>query len=223
MKSALTIIMLWFFVNTIWSQTFTESAFFASKSVTDTSENMSMLQDCDYTYDRLLKATPKDSSILFYAVLNQTKMAYLTLESDPMNALKYISNSQAQLTLIDTAFRFGNEIKVIKLFQKIITLKASKSVEYKLSDFEKEVELFYVATKQSARANLVYAFYLYHFDRTKKQKMIEGLLRTSVILFDKEKTLNLPINWGKNLAVNLSAKIKSNFKKNGAQNKVYSK
>lgn len=210
MQSVFTVLMLWVCVNTTWAQTFTESAFFVSKTITDTSESADMLQSCQHTYERLLKGTPTDSSILFYTVLNQTKLAYLTLETDPANALNYITNTQTQLTNIDTAFRFGNEIKVIKLFQKIIVLKANKAEGGNLMDAEKEIEHFYSTNKQSARANLVYAFYIYHFNRIKKQKTVESLLKASISLFDKENTLNLPTNWGKQLAVNLLTKVKSN-------------
>lgn len=208
MKLVFAFLVMWVCVNSICSQTFTESAFFVSKSITDTSESIEALQTCNYTFDRLLKGTPADSSILFYTVLSQTKMAYLTLQSNPTKALDYIINTQAQLAYMDTTFHFGREIETIKLFQKIITLKASKAEDKDLTEFEKKIELFYATNKQSARANLVYAFYGYHFNKVKNKKKVESLLKTSIILFDREKTLNLPINWGKNLSVNLLTKVR---------------
>lgn len=208
MKSVFTIIVMWGCIHLSWSQTFTESAFFVSKTITDTSENVNMLETCGYTYERLLKGTPSDSLIQFYDVINQTKMAYLVLETVPADALHHIDNAKARFTHIDTTFRFGNESAALKLFQKIIVLKANKTENQDLINLEKEVERFYLTNKQSARAHLVYAFYMYHFDRMKKQKTVENLLKTSITLFDKEKKLNLSVNWGKNLALNLLAKIK---------------
>ncbi len=208
MKSLFIILLACICFTKNYSQTFTENAFFVCKTNVDTSESMDILKTCNYTFDRLLIGSPSDSSILFYNILCQTKMAYLSLQTDPSNTISYIGKTKAQLFYLDTNFRFGIETKLIKTFQDIIALKAIKGEGKALATLEKEVELLYLSNKQSARANLVYAFYFYSFKKTQKSKMVEGLLKTSIALFTKEEVLKLPINWGKNLAKNLLMKLK---------------
>lgn len=196
------------FANSL-SQTFTEIAFSQSKITTDTSSNVEMLEICNSTFDRLLIGTPNDSLICFYNILSQTKLAYLTFPSNPSHALSYLNKTQPQLMHLDTTFRFGNETKMVSILQNIIRFKINKAESNDLATFEKELELFYSSNKQSARANLVYAIYLYNFKKTAKQNTVESLLKTAIVLFNKEKALNLPINWGKSLAVNLLKTVKT--------------
>ena len=191
----------------IYPQTFTESAFNASKCAVDTSENNELLQLCNNTFERLLMVSQNDSSILFYNVLCQTKMAYLALQTNTLSAMNYLNNTKTQLNYLDSNFRFGIETKIISLFQKIIAHKANSIKANNLIAFDKEIEIFYFKNKQTARANLVYAFYLYHLKKTQK-KVTENLLKTSLVLFEKEESLKLPINWGKHLAKNLLNSLK---------------
>ncbi len=190
------------------SQTFTESAFLLSKTITDSTNNIEMLETCNNTFERLLKGTPNDSSILFYNVLSQTKLAYLTFLTAPDNALSYLTKTQPQLIYLDTAFHFGNEIKWLSILQRIITFKVNKAESKDLAGFEKELELLYRGNKQSARPNLVYAIYLFNFKRVQKQTTVESLLKTAIVLFNKERSLNLPTHWGKNQATQLLKNVK---------------
>lgn len=207
MRSFLIILFMCFCFTLIYPQTFTESAFNASKCAVDTSENNELLQLCNNTFERLLMVSQNDSSILFYNVLCQTKMAYLALQTNTLSAMNYLNNTKTQLNYLDSNFHFGIETKIISLFQKIIANKANSVKENNLIAFDKEIENFYLKNKQTARANLVYAIYLYHFKKTQK-KVTESLIKRSLVLFEKEESLKLFINWGKHLAKNLLNSLK---------------
>lgn len=207
MRSFLIILFMCFCFTLIYPQTFTESAFNASKCAVDTSEKNELLQLCNNTFERLLMVSQNDSSILFYNVLCQTKMAYLALQTNTLSAMNYLNNTKTQLNYLDSNFRFGIETKIISLFQKIIAHKANSIKANNLIAFDKEIEIFYFKNKQTARANLVYAFYLYHLKKTQK-KVTENLLKTSLVLFEKEESLKLPVNWGKHLGKNLLNSLK---------------
>ena len=207
MKSIFILIILSVYFTETYSQTFTEVAFNNAISIVDTSENSELLQLCNNTFDRLLTVTKSDSSILFYNVLCQTKMAYLALQTNTLSAINYINNTKLQLNYLDSNFYFGAETKIIFLFQKIISFKANYFKPNELKEFDKEIEIFYLKNKQTARANLVYAFYLYHFKKSQK-KLTERLLKTSLALFVNEESLKLPVNWGKHLAKNLLKSLK---------------
>jgi hypothetical protein len=207
MKSVFLIIITCIFYSEIYSQSFTESAFNSCKSVVDTSESIDMIQLCSNTFERILNVSQNDSLLLFYSVLCQTKMAYLSLQTNTLYAINYLKTTRTQLNYLDTTFRFGIETEIIKLFQTIITLKSNNNRFNEINSFENEIKGFYLNNKKTARGNLVYAFYLYHFKKSQK-KVTESLLKTSLVLFEKEESLKLPINWGKHLAKSLFNNLK---------------
>lgn len=190
-----------------FAQSFTEIAFNASKATVDTSENLENIEACHNTFDRLLLGEPNDSLLNFYWIFSKTKMVYLSVNKSAKNNLTLIESTASKLNFIDTAFKFGYELQTIKFLQKIITKKLRNDKATNDPALEKEIEQFYLQNKKSARANLIYAYYLYCFDKVKKQKLALSLINNSLQLFNNETAGQSKINWGQNFAKDIKKKL----------------
>jgi hypothetical protein len=191
----------------LFAQSFTEMAFNASKATVDTSETFEKIEACHNTFDRLLLGEPNDSLLNFYWIFSKTKMAYLSLNKTPKKSLMLTESTAAKINFIDTAFKFGYELQMVKFLQNIITKKVKEDREADDLTLEKEIEQFYLLNKNNARANLIYAYYHYCFNKVKKQKLAISLVNNSLLLFSNETLGQQKINWGQNFAKDIKKRL----------------
>lgn len=209
MKFLISIIVICISTHFVNAQSFTELAFQACKPTIDTCESIEKIKPCQETYTRLLKGSPQDSLIMFYFMLANTKLSYLTLASDKLAASMFLSDIKPIYLKLDSANHFGVESKILWMFAKCTALKSKVGEVDEVTSLEKEINELYLKYKQNPRVNLLCAFYNFYFQRTQRLKTIEQQIKTALVLFKKEETLKPTISWGKSLAIKLSRELKS--------------
>ncbi|MCA6437914.1 MAG: hypothetical protein IM600_02685 [Bacteroidetes bacterium] len=209
MKTLLSIVAICISIHFTNAQSFTELAFQACKTTVDTSESIERLKPCQETFSRLLKGSPQDSMVIFYYMLTNIKLSYLTLPNDRFTAKMYLSDTKSTYLKLDSAFQFGIESKMLWKFGTCIALKSINGDVDEEAILENEINEIYLKNKQNARANLLYAFYNFHFKRNQRAKITEQQLITSIELFKREEALKPSICWGQSLAKKLLRDLKS--------------
>lgn len=209
MKALYFVIIFFLSVNFTTAQSFTEFAFQACKSTIDTSESIERLKPCQETFTRLLKGSPLDSMVMFYYILSNTKLSYLTLGKDRFAAKMFLDDNKAVYLRLDSAYRFGIESKMLWKFGTCIALKSINGDLDEEAKLENEINEIYLNYKQNPRANLLYAFYNFYFKRKQRTKIIEDQLKAALVLFKKEETSKPTIAWGKSMANQLLRQLKA--------------
>ena len=192
------------------AQSFTELAFQACKPTIDTCESFEKIKPCQETFARLLKGSPQDSLMMYYLMLANTKLAYLTPATDKLAANMFLSEIKPVYLKLDSANHFGIESKILWMFATCTALKLKVGEVDEETNLEKEINELYLMNKQNPRANLLCAFYNFQFKRNQRAKLIEQQLKKSLELFKREEVLKPTIHWGKSLANQLSRQLKVN-------------
>lgn len=209
MKTLISIVVICITIHFANAQSFTELAFQACKTTVDTCESIEKLKPCQETYMRLLMGSPQDTLVMFYYLLANVKLSYLTLPTDRFAAKMFLSDVKPVYLKLDSANHFGVESKILWKFGNCIALKSMNGDVDEEAGLEREINGIYLKNKENARANLLYAFYNFYFKRNQRAKIIEEQLKTSLVLFKREEASKPTIGYGKSIANSLLRQLKS--------------